>query len=198
MRRGFKKWAEDQAVSCRRDLGLQPEAPLAAAALATHLEIPIFTPHHIPGMPPPVLRQLLRTDPQSWSAVTLLVGEQALIVHNPQHSVRRQESDLMHELAHLLCSHQPVMITSIPGLPFPIREFNAEQEDEAIWLGGCLQLPRPALLWAIRRGMDTEQISQHFIASTRLVGFRRGKTGVDVEIQRGRQRWSGASQRRRM
>lgn len=134
-------------------------------------------------MTPAILRQLLRIDANSWSGVTLLISDQAFIIHNPQHSVRRQESDLMHELAHLRCGHQPVAITSIPGLPFLLREFDAEQEDEATWLGGCLQLPRPALLWAIRRGMDTEQISQYYTASTSLVRFRRGKTGVDRQIQ---------------
>lgn len=50
MRRGFKTWAEQQAVQQRRVLGLSAVAPLAAERLAAHHDIDIRSPLDIPGM----------------------------------------------------------------------------------------------------------------------------------------------------
>lgn len=94
----------------------------------------------------------------------------------------------MHELAHILCEHEPSKLVQIdPSIPV-LRTFDPVQEDEAIWLGGCLQLPRPALLWAIRRGMDNTAIEKHFCASDDIVRYRRQITGVDRQLssQRGK------------
>ena len=52
------------------------------------------------------------------------------------------------------------------------------------WLGGCLQLPRPALLWAIKRRMTLDEMVQHFCASSDLIQYRRGKTGVNLQFSR--------------
>jgi hypothetical protein len=105
MRRGFKTWAEKQAVIRREELGLRPEAPLPARTLAEHSEVLIAAPEDIPGMTELLLHQLLRTDPQSWSAATVATNGCILIIHNTSHTPNRQESDLMHEMAHLLCCH---------------------------------------------------------------------------------------------
>ena len=52
----------------------------------------------------------------------------------------------MHEMAHLICKHKPAELVPVGGFPFSLREYDAVQEEEANWLGACLQLPRPALL----------------------------------------------------
>jgi Zn-dependent peptidase ImmA (M78 family) len=133
-----------------------------------------------------LLRQLLETDPSGWSAVTLETAQGSLIIYNPSHSPDRCESDLMHELAHLLCKHEPSLLVTPPGAPFPFRTFTEEQEDEAKWLGACLQLPRPALLWAAKNGKDNHDIALDFGASTQQVAFRRQITGVDRQLGRAR------------
>lgn len=185
MRRGFKMWAENQAKEQRLKLGLKEDAPLPARRLAARLEIPIFSPQQIPDMSAEHLDCLLRQDPWSWSAVTVPVGANAfIIIHNTAHAETRQESNLMHEMAHLLCKHTPVRFNHIPGLPFLIREYDPQQEEEAAWLGGCLQLPRPALLWAIKRRMAMDEIVRYFTASSDLIQYRRGKTGVDLQFSR--------------
>jgi hypothetical protein len=72
---------------------------------------------------------------------------------------------MIHELSHIICKHQPIKIGTLPGLPFPVREYDAGQEEEAIWLGACLQLPRAGLLWARRQGMGDEEIAEYYGAS---------------------------------
>jgi len=51
-------------------------------------------------------------------------------------------------------------------------------------LGGCLQIPRPALLWALRRQMTTPEIADHYGASEKMVRYRRNVTGVDAQMGR--------------
>ena len=82
MRRGFKSWAEQQAIEQRHSLCLGVDAPLPAAQLATHLQIPIISPEQIPGMTKQHVDQLLQEDISSWSAITLNVKSGAMIILN--------------------------------------------------------------------------------------------------------------------
>lgn len=193
MERGFKKWAEEQAIYQRQLLGLSPVASLPAIQLAEHLQVTVIRPDQIPGVSPAVLHQLLYVDSISWSAITILLNGHALIIPNTTHSARRRESDLMHEIAHILCNHEPARLMQLSGFPFPLRTYNKRQEDEATWLGACLQIPRTALLWAIRHGMNEAQLAEYFGASQDLVQYRRNVTGIDVQLIRTRK----LTQRRR-
>lgn len=184
MRRGFKTWAEKQALEQRLALSLRPEAPLPARLLAGYHNVTIIEPAEIPGITQSILNQLLMLDPDSWSAVSFVRNSCTVIIHNPVHSARRQESNLMHEMAHILCNHQPSQLLQSFNVPFALRTFNSDQEDEAKWLGGCLQLPRPALMWAIRRGMNNAMMVGYYGASADLVRFRRRMTGVDRQLGR--------------
>ncbi len=184
MRRGFKTWAEDVALEQRRALGLRAEEPLLARVLAAHLGAKIVTLAEIPGLSQDLVHQLLVADPDSWSATTIVRNRRIVIVHNTAHSLRRQESNLMHELAHILCKHRPSHMIQSGSLPFALRTYDPAQEEEAGWLGGCLQLPRPALLWSVQRGMTNDEIAAHFGASSDMVKYRRRTTGVDVQLKR--------------
>ena len=91
----------------------------------------------------------------------------------------------MHELAHLICEHKPARIEPPGRFPWALRTFDLVQEREAEWLGGCLQIPRDAILFLVRRGYDNEAIAAQFAASEDMVRFRRNMTGVDKQIARG-------------
>jgi IrrE N-terminal-like domain len=184
MQRGFKAWAEHQAIEQRRRLGLGANVPLPARQFAAHLGITIVGPEHIPGMSREHLECLLHRDRSSWSAITVNVNTAATIIHNTGHARTRQESDLMHEIAHIICKHAPSELIRVGGLPFPLRDYNADQEEEASWLGACLQLPRPALWWAVKRRMTADEIVQYFQASEELIRYRRQVTGVDRQLSR--------------
>jgi Zn-dependent peptidase ImmA (M78 family) len=183
---GFKKRAEELSIQQREVLGLLPQNPLPCALLAGHLGIRLIAFESIPGISPELIEQLKYRNPESWSAFTICLNGKHYIFHNPSHSSRRHESDIMHEISHILCKHQPAVMSQIEGIPFPLRTYDKEQEDEAAWLGGCLQIPRQGLLWALRKDMDNAGIAAHFNASEALVRYRRRVTGVDVQYSRTR------------
>lgn len=182
MHRGFKSWAEEEALKQRERLGLQPTSRLSARALAEDYRIRLILPAEIPNMTPDDLAQLVQVDPDSWSAFTVVYQDRALIVCNPTHTQKRFESDVMHELAHRLCGHHPSRIIQLLGTDLNLREYDANQEEEAAWLGGCLQLSRPALLWASRQGMTQAQVSDLYVASSHMVAYRMNVTGVDRQL----------------
>src|SRR5579864_3440850 len=102
MKRGFKTWAEHEAIEQRRHLGLGANVPLPATQLATYFGITIVSPEHIPGMTREHLECLLQRDQSSWSAITVNVNNITAIIHNTGHARTRQESNLMHEMAHII------------------------------------------------------------------------------------------------
>jgi hypothetical protein len=158
--------------------------PLPAVQLAAKRGVTIISPMQIPGMSPVHLNRLLQDDCSSWSAATVSVGTYVVIINNPSHALPRQESDIMHEISHIICKHVPSKLIYIGGLPFPLREYNTEQEEEASWLGACLQLPRSALWAAVKRRMTVSEMGQYFQASEEMIRYRRQITGVDRQILR--------------
>jgi hypothetical protein len=185
LKRGFKAWAEKQAEGFRKDLRLNPYDPLPAALLADHLGVPIKVPYDFPALEDVHLNNLLGAGSDHWSAATLPIGNgHHLVIHNPIHAKPRQESNLMHELAHIICKHDVPSTDSLPGFPGILRNFNDEQEEEAECLGATLQLPRVALSWALRRRMSAEEMADHFTASTTMVRFRINMTGVNRQYGR--------------
>ncbi|MGH7984309.1 MAG: ImmA/IrrE family metallo-endopeptidase [Candidatus Udaeobacter sp.] len=184
MRRGFKTWAERKSIDLRRLLGLQPLSPLPALRLAAHLSVIVIPPSAIPGIPADVLKTLLAEGQGNWSAVTIIVDDQSVIIYNTSHADTRRESDLMHEIAHLICKHKPTRIDPPGVFPWALRTFDAQQEQEAEWLGGCLQVPRDAVLQLVRRGYGNEAIAAHFGSSEDMVRFRRNMTGIDKQVAR--------------
>ncbi|MHB8636741.1 MAG: ImmA/IrrE family metallo-endopeptidase [Fimbriimonadaceae bacterium] len=150
------------------------------------MEVRVLTPAGFPELDPNVTHQLLFVDPGSWSAFTISWAGNSLIVHNPTHSEGRQESNIFHELAHLLCDHRGCQLEVVNGIP--MRTYDASEEEEAGWLGGALHLPRIALIRCIADGVDDDEIAARFVASDELVAFRRRMTGVDSQLRRRRVR----------
>lgn len=179
LERGFKAWAEQVALSLRREMGLHPHAPLPPKALATQLDIDIWTPQDVPGLPQPVIDQLLHHDPDGWSAVSCTVNGKSLIIHNPRHSMGRQNSDLAHELAHIILEHAPSkMVLSHDGA-MVMRSFDEKQEEEANWLGWALLLPRAALTHATRLRLTKTALAAHYGVSEQLLEYRTRMTGLN-------------------
>ena len=184
-RYGFKKWADDTAIRFRLDLGLKSNDPLCAFRLSEYLDVPILTPHDVPGMSHNHLNQLLVEASAKWSAATIPVtDDKYIILHNPNHSEARQQSNLMHELAHVICGHKVPVATIATGLSGFLRNHDDSQENEAEWLGGCLQLPRTALIWALKNHMSHQEIADRFNASEEMVKYRINKTGVKIQLGR--------------
>jgi IrrE N-terminal-like domain len=182
LRRGFKAEAERTAVDYRKMLDLQPHDPLPAALLADHLKVRMLSPKEIPGIPPDLLAELLGDGTSSWSAAIYERETKRYVIHNPTHSPGRQESNLMHELAHAHLQHPLGSLQlAINGLLLPLRKYNEVHEAEAECLGACLQLPKEALIYhTLVRKKSAEEIAEQFNANLTMVTYRLRISGVSI------------------
>lgn len=176
-RRGFKTWAEKKSVEFRNSLNLKPWAPLSALELAIHLNVKVITQDKIVGLTTEHL--FILNKGESWSAIKMKVGSSFLIIHNNNHHLNRQESNIMHELAHIICEHKTNQTPISHSFNLMLRDYNEEQENEAEYLGATLQLPRIALFYAKKDyGLDIKKIAEKFNASEVMVKYRLGVTGL--------------------
>ncbi|MEO0525943.1 MAG: ImmA/IrrE family metallo-endopeptidase [Bacteroidota bacterium] len=183
-KRGFKKWSDEKSKEIRSLLGQSAISPLCAFDVCKYYKIPLLTPKDIKGLDSIYLQNLLNEGSQVWSAATVpLEKNKYLIIHNPTHSDFRQQSNLMHELSHIMCGHKVDINKTNIGLSGFLRNFNPDQENEAEWLGSCLQLPRTALLWALKKGMSENEIASYFRASLEMTKYRINITGVKSQLR---------------
>lgn len=176
--RGFKAWCENTAVNIRTELGLAPRDPLPSTSLAQYLGVQVATPNDIPELGEEDRQILLTSEHHSWSAVTVSVGRCDMVILNPTHSLPRRNSNLMHELSHLLLGHDPATMLLSMELEVAIRSFDATQESEATWLAGCLLLPRPAAMHITRSRWPEAMACRRYGISTELLRYRMNVTGV--------------------
>jgi hypothetical protein len=159
------------ATKQRNTLNFKTFGPLPARVLVGHFKATIFSPETIPYAEPEQVKILRNSD--DWSA-GIISKKPLWIVHNSRHTPPRQQSNLMHEFAHVILNHEMVGYDSQTGLPLRRQQ----DEDEAVYLGGCLQIPRRGLLWAVQKQMTISQISLHFNASEEMVKFRGNVSGI--------------------
>jgi len=148
------------------------------------LGILLFTPSEIKGLLPDQLKLLQFDSSSLWSGATFQCNDSQIIIYNDLHAIVRQESTIMHEIAHVICGHYENISTASIDSGILLREHNQQHEDEANWLGACLQLPRQGLLWALKKGMSENAIAEHFKASLKMTKYRLGKSGAKIQFQR--------------
>lgn len=182
LRRGFKAEAERLATRLRIELGRPANARIDVCELAQHLGVVVYSADEL--VPLSELEKLDELQPGCFSAATIhLPDGKVVAVTNPiSQSAARRDSDLAHELAHLVLGHQPSQVDRIGDLTF--FDCNPEQEEEANWLAGCLLLPRPLLLAAVRQGLTAEQIADANSVSIQMARFRLNASGVYFQVRR--------------
>lgn len=169
----FKARCETLAMEWRAKFSRRIYDALPADLVLGKLNAKLVTPQEIVGASSEFLERLNQA--KDWSA-GIVFRKPLTILCNPSHGATRRESDLMHEAGHLLLDH--------PMVPFsldnhqPLRD--PQHEEEAIYLGGCLQIPRRGLLWATQKGYGILQIAQHFGASEAMARYRVNVTGVEM------------------
>jgi len=145
MRRGFKSQAKAVALSARADMGLGPAETTSPAAIADHLGVAVRLSAADELIARSRFEELQSLQSDAFSAATFrLPSGRAVIVYNPLNEPARTNSDIAHELAHLMLEHPVKTIERVGGLNF--FTCDAEEEQEANWLAGCLLLPRPLLV----------------------------------------------------
>ena len=184
--RGFKSWCENVSLQHRKEMSLQPIDPIDPRALAGKLGVIVWKADEVPEIAQKTLEVLTKDDPESWSAMTLCGEGKNLIVLNPANSPGRMNSDLTHELSHIIIGHEAGRVDVTPDNLLMLRNFNKEQEEEANWLAGCLLLPRPALLHIRKKGLDNVSVKKMYGVSGSMFDYRMRMTGVDRQLSRTR------------
>lgn len=177
--RGFKANAEKLAKEYRNVLGKNVHDPLCAFELANHLNISIYTPAEIFSAASSE-HQFSGTNNEifGWSALTMTTGNKnKIIIHNNFHSSTRQQSNIMHELAHIICDHK-YADDRLLNIPIGMRDYNPVFEEEANCLGSTIQLPREGLVWAKKKNLTNLEISQVFNASLEMINYRLRISGI--------------------
>lgn len=180
---GFKAEAERIGLRFREELNLKPHDHLCAFVLANHLRVDVIG-HHETNISTAQAKEIGKSN-SGWSAFTLKNSQGIdVIVHNSFQSEARQQSNMMHELSHIICKHKLPPPTLIANLALPFRNYDPEIEEEAKWLGGCLQIPKEGLIWAVKKNMTREEVAEHFKASEQMVGYRFNMSGVKHQFSR--------------
>jgi Zn-dependent peptidase ImmA (M78 family) len=174
VRRGFKAEAERKSEKVRTEMGKRPSDHVDAFDFATHIGAEVRRADTLTS--PEKLETLEELQPGAFSACTFTVGEKHIIVYNPLSSPGRIQSDIGHEISHLILKHEMKTVETIAGLTF--FTCDPEEEQEANWLAGCLLLPRRLLYLAVRRGMRAPEIAEQFKVSEQMSAFRLRTTGV--------------------
>lgn len=168
LRRGFRKEAEEYALEFRFELGLGKHAPLSAFELADHLEIPVWRLSKIDQMPDETIKYYSGIGSGDLSATTICDGTYREIVYNDSHHPNRQNSSVMHEIAHVLLGHPP----KPPMMEDACRHFDPVAENEANQLGFTLLIPKPAALFAYENFSSLSEAATHFGVSRSLMEHR--------------------------
>jgi len=179
VRRGFKAEAERQSEKARAEMGKRPSDHVDALEFATHVKAEVRRADELTS--PEKLQTLEELQPGAFSACTFTIGEKHIIVYNPVASLGRTQSDIAHEVAHIMLKHEMKTVETIAGLTF--FTCDPEEEQEANWLAGCLLLPRRLLYLAARRGMRAPEIAEQFTVSEQMAAFRLRTTGVLRQLE---------------
>src|SRR5262249_44805072 len=107
-----------------------------------------------------------------------------VIVYNPISEEARRNSDVAHELAHVLLEHQLTQLQNVAGISF--FSCDTRQEDEAVWLAGCLLVTRDLLLRDLKRKRTPEAIARACGVSGEMVEYRINVTGARIQLARSR------------
>jgi len=176
--RGFLTQAERHAADIRDKLGLGPADPVDIQIVAQQLGVRLVAADELIDVAR--LQELERIQAFAFSACTLDIRGTKVIVFNPLRSQARTQSDIAHEVSHLLLGHDLDEVRMVAGMPF--RTCRPDQEEEATNLGGTLLLPRPLLLRAVRRGLGVEEIAEQYGVTLDMARFRFNRTGVARQV----------------
>ena len=189
LRRGFKTEANEIAREVRHERGLAVEDPLDPWRLAGHLAISVDPLSALPHNARAAARHFQSAASSRFSAVTVFVGTQRIIVYNDGHSLGRQASDVAHELAHGLLLHPAVPAFDGNGC----RNWNPVQEEEANWLAGARLVSEEAAIALARRNVPLPEAAAKYGVSERLMDWRLNVTGARIRARRRAEQLRGHS-----
>src|SRR5262249_12343856 len=182
-RRGFKAQAERQALAIRNEMGLGPAEPVHAQQIAAHRGIEVRAADELIARSR--LEELQGLQGNAFSGATFrLPSGRVVVVYNPLNDPARTNSDVAHEVAHIILEHPARTVERVGGANF--FTCDAEEEQEANWMAGCLLLPRPLLVKEMRAGGGAADIATRHKVSEQMATWRLNASGVLLQVRRAR------------
>lgn len=103
-----------------------------------------------------------------FSGLIIADGSYKEIHHNDYSHPRRQNSDLAHELAHIILGHD----MDTPLKENGERAYDRDVEEEARWLGAALLLPRKATVFMVLNEYTRPMVENEYQVSWDMFEYR--------------------------
>ncbi len=185
LRRGFKAEAERLAKDIWGAMRLTPNDSMDAVNLAEHLGCTVRPADELVDREK--LEKLYRIQNDAFFACTFkLPRDRYAIVFSPLMSKARRNSDVAHEVAHIVLGHRLSRLERLGDVAFLTGDL--QQEEEAAWLSGCLLLPRFALVHDLGKRRKPGAIASNRMLSREMVDYRVRVTGVARQLAAARRR----------
>lgn len=188
LRRGFKTEAEKYACDYRAELNLGKTAPLDMFRLAEHLAIPTHPLSKLKDhLSTEIYEVFTMADKKVFSAVTLYEkGSKCFILYNDANAKARQQSDVAHELSHVILGHSPneFINYSTGG-----RHYDELLEDEANCLAGVLLVPKDAAFQLLKSKISYIEAAEKYQISEQMIRKRINESGAAKVMARSTAMW---------
>lgn len=159
-------------------MSLSPGECMDAVELARHVGCAVHRADDLVDIAK--LKRLKRIQDDAFFACTFKLPGGHAIVFNPLMPETRRNSDIAHEVSHIVLDHRLSRLERLGNVAF--LSCDKQQEEEAAWLSGCLLLPRFALVQDLTRGMRSTTIARNRVLSKDMVDYRRRVTGVERQL----------------
>lgn len=176
--RGFKAYAEREALAIRRELGLDDRDAFDTSAMAEHLDVPILPLSSIRDEVPEAFSEEASG---KFSALLMPIGRSRRgIVLNDAHHPVRCASSLCHEFGHLVLGHS----CHEPFLDNGTRNYKSTIENEANEFGGWLLVTRTVALDTARLPSSHPQQARRLGVSEQYLTWRLRMSGATTQAGR--------------
>ena len=116
----------------------------------------------------PNLNYFTITGQKDFSAITLFDNTWRMVIHNDSHAPCRQKSNIVHEIAHALLQHPPVVPLNNNGE----RNYDSGIEGEANWLAGELLITEASALHIASKKLDKQVASDMYGVCPKMLSYR--------------------------
>lgn len=184
MQRGFKAYAEKIAIDVRAEMGIPAHGKLCAFQLTEYLGIQTlgFSKLTAGAKSTGVTDNELVALGDEVHGMCIPFRTGHAILYNDKNHSTRQQSDIAHEVSHILLRHPLADIVS-----GAVSKRSKELEEEAAHLGGVLLLPMPAALHILQRRLPVDVAAAEYGISSEMVNYRCNISGARQIYARGAQ-----------
>jgi len=181
LKRGFKAEANRISLRLRERMGLAAHDPIDIVKLAEHLDAPAVPLSEFSRECPDAVRHFLEVEPGAFSAATVpLPNKRRVIIFNDSHKPGRRNSNLAHEVAHLVLGHEFTLPIDTTGCRITDRDV----EDEANWLGPTILISNEAAIYILRQEIDTYTACRTYGVTGAVLRMRINASGARIRYER--------------